>query len=115
MFEPKTFRTSTKSIAKENIFSGPINGVKKLPSIRKHSLLDNGVLLVGYKDKKGCFSFRETNEGEVHVSLYPDVSPAELTNASIWDGVHIVLDNSPGWGFKAIHSLKTHLTPLERT
>ena len=109
MFDPKTFRTSKNSLAKENIFSGPIDGNRKLPSVKKHSLLDAGVLLVGYPDKKGCFSFRETNETVIHVCYYPNVSPKELTQEDIWDGLHSEVGNTPGWGFEAIHSLKARM------
>lgn len=109
MFDPKTFRTNKITLAKETIFNGPVDGSKKLPSIKKHSLLDTGVLLVGYPDKKGCFSYRETNEAVVYICFYPEASPKELTQADLWDGLHAEVDNLPGWGFGAIHSLKARM------
>lgn len=93
------------SMSKEMMFVGAIAG-KKLPVVRKHPLVADDVLLVGYADRQGCFSFRETGRGTVDVAIYSDCSTATLTEADILHPVYREVPVRLGWGFEAIAELK---------
>lgn len=93
------------SMTKEFMFVGAIAG-KKLPAVRKHSLLADDALLVGYTGKQGCFSFRETGWGTVDVAIYADCTPESLTKADIYHPEYREIPIRLGWGFEAIAELK---------
>jgi hypothetical protein len=109
MFNANTFRTSNKSFSDDLIFQGAVNASKKLPMVRKHSLLQSGVKLVGYAGKQGCFSYRQLSDNRVDVSIYPEAYPESLTESDIRNAPHSELEVVPGWGFKAIQLLKAEL------
>ncbi len=94
-----------EQLIKSNIFEGPVDGTKKLPSIRRHKALPSQAWLVGYKDKPGCFSFQPKGPW-VEVTLYPSVVPnsKEIVFDSD-DAVVVLLEHHNGWGFRAIHQL----------
>ena len=93
------------SLTKDVMFFGAIAG-KKLPVVRKHPLLADDALLVGYTGKKGCFSFRGTGRGTVDVAIYADCSPETLSMGDIHHPEYREIPVRLGWGFVAIAELK---------
>ena len=109
MFNPEMFsKTSNKPRHLEAMFEGPVDGGKKLPSVKKHSLLAGNVRLVGYANKEGCFSVRENQDGSAEIGMMY-CNPRTLTQGDIDHAVFKSFDVYPGWGFAAMAALKDFL------
>lgn len=92
---------------KAQLFIG-YDGAKPLPLVK--TLGKGGAYLVGYKERRGCFSFRPFNKGRIDVAFY-DADPKTVSidehrssNATYFD-----VPNIPGWGFEVMKRLKEYM------
>ena len=93
----------------ENMFSGPVDGKKKLPSAKRIKGTKN--ILVGYAGKPGCFSAQQADNGYVDIGLYdqdPKTVAIALANGGL-DAAYVSVPRNPGWGFAAINLLRAYL------
>lgn len=107
-FDPKKFKAESPiSLLKKRMWErGGVTAGRKLPTVQRFK---KDTVLAGYAGKDGCFS-AQFEDGRIRVEIFSQdpktVAVAKETPAPV---ATTVLDETPGWGFDAIHILKEAL------